>query len=306
MTMLRAGSVIRKDLNTSGRVLSVGATTATLVAGQGANFAVGDVVIVAGNAGGEGANFPLPVYFEPTMQFNYLQEVNHAYEVTRWMTTEARYDAMNGSLMQKERKDVLFYHKINVNLALWFGHLESGTDASANQVLGTKGVLETIVTNYGTFQGGVVTFAQLRQAVGDYTLKSPSKEIDLYIAPDVWALLDDLWFGKQQISAPVITEAGVAMRKIELGPKTLRIIQCVAFQSGTKFGNLMVGIDPKYYEIKTGRDQGSKRVQWMLEYTQKPEELGAQLTKQTFVSDIGSNLAAEEAHFILDNAVSVA
>jgi len=93
---------------------------------------------------------------------------------------------------------------------------------------------------------------------------------------------------------------------MSLGPKNVNIIQCVLFQTGTNFSNIMVGIDPAYFEIKTGKDQETGRVQWMLEFTQKPEELGSQVVKQTFVSDIAANLVAEEAHFIATNAVAVA
>lgn len=304
--MLRGGAVLRKDISNTLRVLSMAGSVATCVTGQVAatSLTVGDVLIVVGNAGAESAAFPDPIYFAPTLQYNYLQEVNHAWEVSRWLTTEARYDKAGD--MSKNRRDVLFYHKIQCNSVLWMGHLESGLDVNSKQVLGTQGVLESIVSNRGSFSGGILTFKQLRQAIGDYTLKSKSKELDLYVSPDVWGLLDDLWFNKQQISAPIITEAGVSMRKVTLGPKIVNIIQCVLFQTGTNFGNIMVGIDPAYFEIKTGKDQETGRVQWMLEFTQKPEQLGAQVTKQTFVTDIAANLVAEEAHFIMDGAVAVA
>ena len=303
--MIRPGMVLRRDLSTAVRVLTAAANTSvTLVAGQGAGVLVGDVFIVVGNAGAEGAAFPSPIYFAPSLQYNYLQEISHAYEVTRWLTTEARYDRAGD--LAKNRKDVLFYHKIQANSVLWMGHIETGTDSNGAQVLGTKGILESIQSNVGTFTGGIVTFQQLRQMIGDYTLKSKSKVLDLYVSPDVWGLLDDLWFGKQQINAPVITEAGVSMRKMSLGPKNVNIIQCVLFQTGTNFSNIMVGIDPAYFEIKTGKDQETGRVQWMLEFTQKPEELGSQVVKQTFVTDIAANLVAEEAHFIATNAVAVA
>ena len=304
----RPGAVLRADLFTKvGRVYSAAASpNVTLVAGQGALFAIGDICIVAGNAGGEGANFASPSYFDATLQYNYLQEVSFSYQVTRWLQCEARYDAEEGDMKAMQEKDALLRIKIAVNQAQWFGHLESGTDSGANRVFGTKGVLETIVSNYTTFAGGVLTFGQLRQMIGDFTLKSPSAEIDEYIAPDVWALLDDLWFGKQQISAPIIEEAGVKMRKVHLGPKTLNLIQCVHFQSGTKFGNLMVGIDPKYYEIKTGKNIRTGRAQWMMEFAQGEIELGNQTQKVTQVCDVGANLIAEEAHHILDGATSVA
>lgn len=302
--MLRGGSVLRRDKSTAVRVMSLAGAVATLVTGQAAGLNVADVLIVVGNAGAEGANFPAPIFFSPVLQFNYLQEINHAWEVTRWSTTEARYDRQGEQT--KNRAEVLFYHKMQCNSVLWMGHIESGVDANGATVLGTKGILESITSNVGSFTGGIVTFKQLRQAVADYTLKSKSKELDLYVSPDVWALLDDLWFNHQQISAPTITQAGVSMRQITLGPKTVNIIQCVLFQSGTNFGNIMVGIDPEYFEIKTGQNQETQVVQWMLEFTQKPEELGAALTKQTFMTDIAANLVAEEAHFIMTNAMNVA
>lgn len=305
--MLRAGATLRRDLTTAVRVYSFSGVRAVLAGTSGADYPAlvqGDVLIVAGNAGSEGAAFPAPIYFAPTLAYNYLQEINHAWEVTRWLTTEARYDRAGDRT--KNRKDVLLYHKIQCNNVLWMGHIESTTDANGSNVLGTKGILESIVSNVGSFSGGIVTFKQLRQAIADYTLKSKSKELDLYVSPDVWALFDDLYFAKQQITAPIITEAGVSMRKIALGPKGINIIQCVLFQTGTNFANIMVGIDPAYFEIKTGKDQDTGRIQWMLEFDQKPEELGAQLMKQTFVTDIAANLVAEEAHFIMTNAVGVA
>lgn len=301
--LVRKGTVLRLSRTVATRITATpdyAANTFSVVSASG--LEAGQVLRIAGMAGAEGDDLPPSYHSEPTPAVNYLQEVNHAYEVTRWARTEERYDS---PIMSGSRKDVLLYHKIDLNDVLWFGKEESaGTDSAGRQVLGTKGILATIASNIGSFDGGIVTFKQLREAVGDYTLKTRSKEIDLYVAPDVWSLLDELFWEKVSIAAPIVTKAGVAMRQITLGPKVLNIIQVVGFADGFA-SNYMVGLDPSYWEIKTGKDRESGRVQWMLEITQGAAELNAQKDKVSFVTDIGANLGAEEAHFIMENALTV-
>jgi uncharacterized beta-barrel protein YwiB (DUF1934 family) len=300
--LVRKGTVLRKSRTVATRITATPNYAAnTFTVASAAGLEVGDVLRISGMAGAEADDLPAPFHTEPDLVVNYLQEVNHAYQVTRWSRTEARYD---GPIVATNRRDILLYHKIDCNDVLWFGKQESaGTDSAGRPVLGTKGILETITSNIGSFDNGEVTFKTLREAVGDYTLKSKSKELDLYVAPDVWSVLDDLFWQKMQITAPIIDRAGVAMRQITLGPKTLNLIQVVGF-ADCFANNIMVGIDPAYFEIKTGKDQETGRVQWMLEIEQAAEDLNSQAEKVTYVTDIAACLKAEEAHFIMENAIT--
>lgn len=301
--LIRKGTVLRLDRSVVQIVTTAptyGASNVITVADT-TGITQGDVLILAGYAGAEGENFPAAYYTSPTLQYNYLQEISNAWDISRWAKTEDRYD---GPQVARNRKDALLYHKIACNQTLWYGTRTSTTDAASAAVLGTRGIMETITSNIGSFDNGIVTFKQLREAVGDYTLKSKSKELDLYVSPSVWAVLDQLWFEKQSISAPIVEKAGVAMRQIVLGPKMVNLVQAVCFEG--EFQNMMVGIDPGYFEIKTGKDQDNGRQQWMLEFSQGAEQLGAQKQKTTFVTDLGACLVAEEAHFIMDNALATA
>lgn len=297
---LRAGVVLRKSATVATRVTAVDYATniATVVSSTG--FAVDDVVVIAGVAGAEGADFPAGNYFEPTMEYNYLQEVNEATERTRWARTEARFD---GPLSRQETL-ALGRLKRKCENVLWFGKLEAGTDANGAKVLGTKGIFESITSNIAAFDGGKVDIKALIEMVADYTGKSPSQELYAHCSPATWALINQLmWDKNQPANNGVVRDAGVAIRRLELGSKVLNFVLTRAFKGFA--ANQIVVLDYKYFEVKTGKDADTGRVQWMLEFAQDAADLGAQKEKVTYVTDIAANLIAEEAHFVVQDCDTI-
>lgn len=298
--ILKVGTVLRLSRTVATRVTAVNYSTnvATVVSSTG--IVAGNVLLVAGMAGAEGAVFPAGRYFEPTMEYNYLQEVSEATERTRWARTEARFD---GPLSRQETL-AMGRLKRQCESVLWYGKLEAGTDVDGNKVLGTKGIFESITSNVAAFDGGKVDIKSLIEMVADFCGKSPSQELYAHTSPATWALINQLMWDKNQPANNGVTrEGGVAVRKLELGDKVLNFVNTRAFKGFA--ANRIVVLDYKYFEVKTGKDADTGRVQWMLEYAQDAGELNAQKEKVTYVTDIAANLIAEEAHFIVEDCDTI-
>jgi hypothetical protein len=290
---VRKGMVLRKNDTVVTRVTDTpNYTTNRATVGSSTGFAVGDTIILAGIAGAEGDDLPPGSYFEPTLQYNYLQEVTEATERTRWARTENRYDAP----LSRQEEKALGRLKRKCENVLWFGHLEAGTDAAGRKVLGTRGICETIASNKGSFDGGKLDIKTLIEMVEDFCGKSPSPELYAHCSPQVFSLFNQLTWDKMAFNTTVVKEFGVAIRKMELGSKTLNLVKTRCLKGA--YANRMYVLDYKYFEVKTARDQETQRVQWMLEIAQGAKELNAQKEKVTYVTDIAANLIAEEAHFV--------
>jgi len=295
--LLNVGTILRLDVTTSVRVLTVDYGTGAVTIAEATTLTASDQMLISSYTTEEFGNAPAVITRTPDQIENYVETRRDTYGFSRFTETEFTY---GGTRDRFSRRYAMEYHKIYIDRQLWFGKKVKST-INSNDAYWTNGILESITTNRTSFAASTVDWPKIRTNIENHTRFSKSSTLWLFVSRHGSSIIDQLSYTKLVPSQIRENKFGIWVQEIVVGNKLLKIFEVDHFEAA--MSDTMCLIDPEFIEVVTCRNQKTGARQWMMD-TSIPQASGEDGEKGVITSDFGLKLHNEQAHAIWEAATT--